>query len=87
MFDQVSARYKGLIPGLRGILAGLAGHTQEYLTSVCLFHGYRTSTQQNCLIDLTVSVMRTVSHLTCYCISSVVTYQLNQSLAQQTMTP
>ena len=29
---------------------------------------------------------RTVSHITSYCISSVVTYQLNQSLARQTMT-
>ena len=33
------------------------------------------------IIDLTVSVIHTVSHLTSYCISSVVTYQLNQSLA------
>ena len=29
--------------------------------------------------------MRMVSHSTSYCISSVVTYQLNQSLARQTM--
>ena len=86
MIDLVSACYKGLIPRLRGILAGSAGHAQEYLMSVHLFRGYRTSTQQNCEIGLTVSVMRMVSHLTSYCISSVVTYQLNQSLAQRTMT-
>ena len=33
-----------------------------------------------------VLATRTVSHLTSYCISSVVTYQLNQSLAWQTTT-
>ena len=54
--------------------------------AVRLFRSNRTSTQQNWQIDLTASVMRTVSHSTSYCISSVVTYQLNQSLARWTMT-
>ena len=38
--------------------------------SACLFCSYRTSTQQNCLIDLTASVTCMVPHLTSYCISS-----------------
>ena len=54
--------------------------------SARLFCSYRTRTQQNCLIDLTASVTCMVPHLTSYCISSVVNYQLNQSLAWQTTT-
>ena len=43
MIDQVSAHYKGLIPRVKGILARLAGHAQEYLMNVRLFCSYRTS--------------------------------------------
>ena len=86
MIDLVSAHYKGLIPRVKGHPCRIGWTCSGVLTSVCLFCGYRTSTQQNCEIDLTASVMHMVSHLTSYCISSVVTYQLNQLLAQQTMT-
>ena len=41
---------------------------------------------KNYQIYLTALVMLTVSHQTSYCISSVVTNQLNKSLAQWTMT-
>ena len=86
MIDLVSARYKGVIPRVKGHPCRIGWTCSGVLTSVRLFCGNRTSTKQNCLIDLTASVMRMVSHLTSYCISSVVTYQLNQSLAQPTMT-
>ena len=85
-FNQVSANCKGLIPRDKGHPCQI-GWTCSGIFNIC---SSVPQLQDKHLIKLPnfliASVTLMVSHSTSYCISNVVTYQLNSSLAWQTMT-